>query len=385
MSNNRPTAPDPFDIINFFEGVTGEMGSFISGPTPSNGIAAAMQQRMRDQCDAWSNWPAWGQALTGPSRFTMDNMCDPWLQSQGSGGPTEQPPPFTGVQCDCARYRVRAQGTFTDTFGNTNRPYTFPSQFIRGPLSSSTVELGPGGLQDLRWTYQCKGSDPSQYPACGAVQTFSRTTSTTSPPAAVTSMEIFVVDAPDGDDCGDPPGEIGPNPNPRPDPGLDPTDEPFDDPTGQPLLPMPPITNPLGDPIQLPNIPIPKFGQKTYPGSGTEDVASDPGTAGPASDTGLGESTEGEADPGDELVSVLVEVLSAPQRPRSLNLGGRTYYIGAGFVLIGSEDGLEIQREADYLFSGQMFYAERSSTHWAVSAQPGYNLRVTPYYREIPT
>ena len=389
MANDRPDL-NPFPVWGNYLDAVSELGEFVAGPTPSNPVGAAIQNRMREQCDEFSAGSARWATLGPAAQYGMSQHCQAYLSNAGYSQPelSQDPPPFTGVQCDCARYRLRAQGTYTDTFGNTNRPYSFPSQYIRGPLSSSRVELGPGGLADLRWTYECKGSDSVQYPACGAVQTFSRTLSTTSPPATVTSMEIVVLEAPDGDTCGDPPAPpptFGPGPTPAPDPGLDPTDSPFQDPDGTVYLPQPELPNPYGDPIQLPNIPLFDLIKNALSGVGTTQPEADPGVAGDPATTGEGGSAEETAPEGEELVSVLVEPIAIPAGPRKVgNLPGQDIYVGAMYLFLGSEDGQELQEEGRFLAAtGQMYYAERSSTTWRILATAGYNLRVTPYYREI--
>lgn len=299
MANTRPTsAANPFEIIETLTGISAGMGEWIAGPTPSNPVAAAIQQRYRDQCDSYSRAPSWFRTLTVPSRITMSNLCDPWLDSQGSGGPVLDSP-FTGGQCDVhylIDYRRRfrnADGTF-GTWQNTQTnggravncegvPVYGGDVLTIGPISGIQARNGTWG-----WTIDILTDGPV---SCISVASSGAQLS----PGRTWQVEITGVTRIDGqpDDCGNPEGEPGPNPNPRPDPGLDPDDEPFDRLPGRPVFPMPPITDPFGDPVQLPNFPAPPlFGTEDEGGSNNPNVGP-PVTPGESQD---GNGTDGEDD-----------------------------------------------------------------------------------------
>jgi hypothetical protein len=253
MTNLRPRGADPIAIIETLSGISEGLGEWVAGPTPDNGIAAAIQQRYRDQCDAYSNAPGWMKAFSTPSRVTMSNICDPWLESQGSGGPVLEVP-FSGGQCSTI-YRV----FLTVRRVSDDVVVIGPDTAAQNP-SQNNQNAWPGPIQAV--FARRNPSNPSRW-GWAVTDATGETFGTLS-----VSSEVYVagvtLERLDGqpDNCGDPPGEPAPNPNPRPDPGLDPEDEPFEDPEGRPITPMPGIENPWGDPIQLPNFPLPDlFGE----------------------------------------------------------------------------------------------------------------------------
>lgn len=261
MSNLRPRGVDPFSIIETLSGISEGLGDWIAGPTPDNEITAAIQQRYREQCDSYSNAPSWMTQLAAPSRISMGNLCDPWLESQGSGGPeaatgqdftenggalikyqqqrlNEGPKNFTSNVCS---YYIGGSNDFDGWFpGHVELFYTVQRSTCECDVIENPVPMLPGSLEVI---------GPSSYTSC----------STGTPPV-------------------DDPGPIAiPNPNPRPDPDLPPEDEPFEEPDGTVVVPMPRITNPWGDPIQLPNLPIPNpFQAAPEPGAGAGAGAGNP-------------------------------------------------------------------------------------------------------------
>lgn len=113
-------------------------------------------------------------------------------------------PPFQGVQCDCGRYEIRIEGTYTNTFGSTGISFRFPSRKIRGPLSDLSVMPTGNINNDLVATFKCRGIGSSSYPTCGSTLTAQVFENTTSPVESVESFTVVVLEALDGDDCGDP-------------------------------------------------------------------------------------------------------------------------------------------------------------------------------------
>jgi hypothetical protein len=193
------------------------------------------------------------------------------------------------------------------------------------------------------------------------------------------------------DNCGNPPVPVNPNPNPRPDPGLDPGEEPFTDPDGRTYLPMPPITDPFGDPIELPNIPLPEFGNPSLypkdepdraPAGGEPEEPGDKGDPDAPVDTGPG----GEEEAVDEdrwLMGVSIEVMESPSRASGFQTAAGFVYTAAGFVYMGAGQPLEYYEESERMLDGgQYFPAKKGYDTWRVVANPFYNLRITPYYKD---
>jgi hypothetical protein len=252
MANLRPRGADPIAIIETLSDISEGLGNWIAGPVPDNDIAAAIQQRYRDQCDAYSNAPGWMKAFNTPSRVTMTNICDPWLTSQGSGPPVEGTPEVTGGQCEGIEYRAGAPNVTTPSV----------SRGI-GPLSVSTSFGESNGRPTFSISFSWAGGLTG---GVGVTTTFDDGPSPTISERYTGVVASRVDDQPDL--CGDSPLEPAPNPNPRPDPGLGPDEEPFEDPDGRPIIPMPGIENPWGAPIQLPNFPLPDlFGEESGGGS----------------------------------------------------------------------------------------------------------------------
>lgn len=277
MVNLRPRGVDPYSIIETLSGISEGMGEWVAGPTPDNPVAAAIQQRYRDQCDAYSNAPAWMTAFSTPSRVTMSNLCDPWLESQGSGSPGIEVT-VQGGQCQGVEYFAGAP--------NVTGPSV--SRGV-GPLSVSTSFGESNGRPTFAIAFNWAGG------LTGGVSITSSFDDGLSPTNSERYSGVVarrVDDMPD--ECGDR-VRPAPNPNPRPDPGLPPDDEPFEGPTGQPLIPMPRIPNPWGDPIQLPNLPLPNPFAEVGDDGG--DTGNNP-NVGPAVEKG--EERDGNGDEGGD-------------------------------------------------------------------------------------
>jgi hypothetical protein len=246
MSNSRPTGANPLDAIGAFFDVTGGLGDFIANGNPDpDSIPGVIQQRYRDHCDSWSRGELWIANINPADRAVLSSMCNPWLESQGSGDPVAVP----GDQIedlndeDLTQYGgarleiIRASFGFADLIENVTRYELSANQ------STGTRFVA-------RW--DCAGSYLGN-----------------SPYDSINILEWGVCGGATSPPPEPPPPTISPNPNPRPDPGLDPEDEPFEDPDGRTITPMPGIPNPWGDPIQLPNLPIPNpFAESPAGGAG---------------------------------------------------------------------------------------------------------------------
>jgi hypothetical protein len=286
MANLRPRGADPIAIIETLSDISEGLGEWIAGPVPDNDIAAAIQQRYRDQCDAYSNAPGWLTAFSTPSTTTMSNICNPWLESQGSGDPVLDVP-FTGGQCPGVEYEItlKYEASREDCDGGSATALTPREDVITGfgPISAPFIRQDVASDCGTRTGRACVNAfDVNGDPVVLCTQTIT----SGRPDRRLVNESVTVTNGPvrvDGlnDDCGDLPGTPAPNPNPRPNPGFDPEDEPFEDPEGRPLIPMPPITGPFGEPVQLPNLPLPDlFGEVGAGGGSNPNVGPpvEPGT-----------------------------------------------------------------------------------------------------------
>jgi hypothetical protein len=145
--------------------------------------------------------------------------------------------------------------------------------------------------------------------------------------------------------------------------------------------------DPSGDPVfTIPDIGV-EFGVDLGggdPGGGGGDPTdpTDPGNPGSPSNTGAGGVSEGEAPLGSELVGLLVSVLTAPEGANTFDNNAYTVFRGIGYVAMGFPGRLGVDISGGTVISPQFFHAQqRGLTSWAVRANVGFNLRVTPYYR----
>jgi hypothetical protein len=143
---------------------------------------------------------------------------------------------------------------------------------------------------------------------------------------------------------------------------------------------MPEIPDPFGDPVQLPNFPLPRVdGPSLFP-EDDQPPEAEPGEPGTPETVGGDEEAEGEADEGELLTGVLVEVDSTPGFARTVQNVSTPTYIGACYVYLGWDGQLDLQPEGQFLVDGQFFAAVPGMTHWRVRSAVGYTLTITPYY-----
>jgi hypothetical protein len=187
------------------------------------------------------------------------------------------------------------------------------------------------------------------------------------------------------DACGDVPDEFDSG---DPDPTPDPTPDPVGGPIGYPFPDFDITVNPdgtinidFGD--GLPPVTVdPGLDDDGGGGAGGSILA--PGLPGETEPTGSGGTNDGEAGEGEELVGVLVRVLSAPPNANTFDNVSATVIRGVGYVAMGYPGRLGVDPTAAVLESPQFFHAQqRGLTAWRVRANVGFNLETTPYYREI--
>jgi hypothetical protein len=333
---------------------------FINTGSPDSLIGRLQQETGRQACRKW----AYGPRDNPPEIDAQwDNFCRPYLESIGEyPGEPAYDIPFDGGQCDFVYEEIRFSST---SRGNASgpvpglNPVFLDIDNFQGPLQSFTLqnrgELG-SFVRAIDGNGNPRDSDDSNF---------------------VYAVGLFSTD-PDVPGCGDPDPQYepsgrppGPNPGPR-DVDLTPdinVDIDVDiNPGGDITVTIDPGD---GSPITV----------DTDPFSDPDGPMDDPGEPGPPVDTGEGGDAEG-SDPDRILVGVLVDAITIPNDARIATGEEGPLYIGPAWVYLGMDGRLDRQNDSQYVRFPQFFYAPQPSDSFRVTARTGYNLRVTPFYRE---
>ncbi len=319
-------------------------------------------------CRRWARFE--GNSNNPAADRLYARTCGPYLDSIGEGvNPGVLGPPFSGGQCVGVRYRWSA--SYSQPAGTEN----VSGNSIIGPVTTRP-EIANVSATQKRLSFTAR-----RWPDGQPITWFSFQTAKTSPLRLLTFSVARFDNAPDT--CG----------NPAPD---------YDRP--RPIITLPPIT-PIF--IDLPDIGPVNVDVELFPdgtievGSPTLDVdvtlpppdatpggegGEPPGPGEPSApgDTGPGGDDEGTVPPGTELVGLLVEVLDAPIGANSYANNSETVYRGIGYVRMGYPGRLAVDLGAAAVRSPQFFHAPVSGlTAWQVKANLGFNLRITPYTREV--
>jgi len=330
---------------------------FLAGSAPSNTWSRFQWEAGREGCRRWASGKG-GGILPSRDAFMRDT-CTPYITGAYSAPPAGSAnPPFTGGQCSGVAYVVLRQNQLdTGPFGSpANSSGT-------GPVIGPYVDFDGSGV----------GRAGIEF-ASGKVQTLD------GPASQVRAPTIISITRSDGgaDTCGNPPTQYDP---------------------GAPVTGVPgpsPVPSPPGVPWPVPVVDITfnpdgtigiDFGDDTPPVTidpGEDDPAgggTDPGEpeAGTPADTGDGGEAEGDAPPGKELWALRIAINSFPPRPNQYT---DDVYRGVCYVYMGDSRGLDHDPAGAMLRSGQLVLAERDGlTKYRVTANLGYNLSVTPYWR----
>lgn len=341
---------------------------FLADPDAAPLSQQPAKQLGRFICRRWARFE--GDSNNPSADRLYSRACGPYLDSIGEGvNPGRIGPPFSGGQCVGAGYSVGLQSSFD--------PGSFVggSVSVIGPIISAVRLNEPSGNPSLPFRAYA-----SVTTAAGTVRTSGFNTATASSPT-VSVLIIRQGGAPDN--CGNPPPEYT---RPRP-----------------PIV-LPPIT-PIF--INLPDIGDIQVDVELFP-DGTLEIGSPtlnvdvtieaptvsggeggadtpgPGSPQPPSTTPPGGEAEGSTPPGQELVGVLVEVLESPIGANTYDGVSETIFRGVGYVRMGYPGRLALDMGGAAVRSPQFFFApERGLTAWQVKANNGFQLRVTPYFREV--
>lgn len=373
-------------IRDFKENVDSGNPTYLRDGNPESYIGKLNLATARRSCRKWASQ---GIGQNAGTDAVMDGFCKPYLEDIGQypGEPTAGAN-FTGGQCPGVEYRwtltnasfkrVPCDGGSSTTVNITDRTQSSLFGPLRGPVSEVRTQGDCGvTLYDL----VLYGKDSN-----GNEASFRITQWGPGNPAlrAADLQYDLSVERIDGqpDVCGDPEPDIRP-PDPVPDPGppspitiapdfdVDIDVEFFPDGTfnikfnfgGE-------GTDPGDDPVEVPIDPTPE----------TREPGGEPGD--PTTGT-PGSEEEGEADEGEILVGVLVEIDSVPPNANVLFTEAGPVYKGPYYVYLGVEDRLDLQPEGSVARQTQFYFAPPDSTHWRVTANSGYTTTITPYYKPI--
>lgn len=374
--NDRQTILLPI-VGGLTELITGRPGlfvdrpGFINGPPPDTLLAQAVQSVSRLNCRIW--------ASNDKEQYSQNvnqqnaNLCGPYLDSLGES-PEDGAigPLFEGGQCLGVRYAFTRRGTLPSPPTDSGNVTTIR----RGPLRIST-ELQPGDFcapgtgTYRRWTLIGSDGSSGLWAGCDA------------------TLEIISVVPLDGgpNNCGDPapviqpPSTVRPVVPPSPTitvslPGLGDVEVNVNlDPDGNPIICVPDLDVCVTIPFDV---------DVTGGGGGGGGGGAPPGDVGDpggTEGTGDGGEAEGEAPPGSVLTGLRIDIVEVPASAREYSPG---VYRAVCYAFLGTDEGLDLDPAGALLETGQFIFAEKDNlTKWKVVANVGFNLNITPYYREV--
>lgn len=361
--------------------VTQGDGGYIKNGQPESIFGKMVQAGARQSCRRYADDPT---SVRPFARIKAETSCRPYLEDIGYGTPPTFKKPFTGGQCP-AVYRINGTVEWNIFIGTTGGTSTGTREVISefqytGPISGVTFTLDtPGSVGPRRWVMNLETAEGT---VVGVASELNPIDSNSISNVRFTGG--FDIQPPGVDDCAPvPPEYIEPIPPPSPGPKV------------EPYNPSPDIDIDIGVEINPDGtididfgtgpITIDPWGEGDG-GSGptTDPVPTDPGSPGGTGTTGSGGEDDGEAPEGQELVGVLVEVLDAPNLANTFGRTTQVVYRGVGYVRMGYPGRLGTDVSGGAVISPQFFHAQqRGLTSYKVSANLGYNLSVTPYYRDI--
>lgn len=376
------------DILrNAENAVSGRDPNYLRDAQPEDIFEALPLAGARQGCRRYADK---GGDYSSARAARMERACRPYLDSIDYGAPPTIEKPFTGGQCPVgylARYETRNR---VSTQFNCGEWSEWTEQ--TGLLPASVLPTGPiGGVSPVREfgsfpgntnasiSYQIQAANGTYFLNLGG--TTGRLYFTTCGESWEYRNLRFEAVEPLDDECGiippifTPPGQPVGGPGPR--------IEPFN--------PRPGINVDIGVEVNpdftididfgTGPITIDPFGDGD-PGGGTGGPPpGDIGSPGGGGDTGLGGEDEGEAPPGSVLTGVRVQILEFPE---SRNKFTDTVFRGAYYAYLGVPGLLDHDPAGAMALADQFIFAEKDNlTAYRVSANTGYNLRVTPYYREV--
>lgn len=354
-----------------------DLAGFIANPPTNRPLAGALGRAGQSMCNFYGSSPGAARLAFGGNSATVGLLCQPYFDSNGYDGPVPATPPFTGGQCEGVLYGASYSyfDSPTDTIPQNFSPASgqFSGGDLYGPVTSAGFVVNdPSFCGGGQVSYTVVGRN-----AAGATKKVAlNLAGSPCRLAGVRITNLNFVRLGGGAECGNIPTGPAPGPNPPPSPGpFPPGQEPGVDPDGRPYFFVPPIEPeyPGDEPIE-----VPVFGPSGQPSGGPPSGGGEPGTPETAAP---GDDAEGEAPEGEMLWGLRITISSTPALAKLYAPG---VYRAVCYVYMGDEDGLDHDPAGAMLRSGQLVLAERDYlTRWRVTANQGYTLSVTPYYKPI--
>lgn len=364
------------DNIDVF--IRGE-GPWLRDAEPLSATSRIGQAVGRAACRLYGQNPSF---VEGVPQTRFEKACRPYLDSLSPSPGVGIRSPFSGGQCVGVVYRIEAE--FWNPISN---------QWVWN-TAGGTISSVPGAVAAIR-VVEGASCNSGGFP--GRFGSFSVDVGRPGNPSTVTTSPVCYPTQGAGgpivrglrairvsggaDICGNPPPVVvppSPIPNPQPPPfRFNPTpniDVDIDvdinpDGTIEFDFGVGPITvNPFG-------------GGGDGSGGGGGAPPGDVGEPGQPEEPEDGEEVSGCAGAGLVLTGLRVDVLEVPSNATQYAPG---VYRGACYIYMGTSAGLDHDPAGSMLRDGQFVNAEKDNlTCWAVRANLGWRLRVTPYYREV--
>ena len=357
---------------------------WLAGSAPSNPVGAMQHGLGRAACDSWARGE--GSGIPPRREALMRDTCQPYIESVGSM-PEDATfdKPFGGGQCSGTVYALSFGAGVRDyldgaELGGGSQPFGLVGGVVfDGPVTGCKPEPKTFGTTGLPQSWRVRVTYGS-----GSTRLIDINPTDIAPVGGRTERRLTSFNASfsrvsgGADTCGDPPDEWQ---------------------AGRPGASIPdpaPIPSPPGFDIPFPGVKVTLNPDGTISidfGDGGPPLVVDPGTnpdspqgsdpgppeSGTPGSTGEGGDEEGEAPEGRELWALKIDIDSLPARPNEYAPG---VYRGVCYVYVGDENGLDHDPAGAMLRSGQLVLAEREGlTRYRVTANIGYNLTVTPYWR----
>lgn len=372
-----------FDPDTFVSRPPAGMPQLIAGAPPGDPLGNFQRRIGRRTCDRWAAGERDGILPFQDSYYRT--LCTPYLGAN-MPRPSVIDPTFSGGQCAGVIYSV--SGTFTisahlcsnGNFVNTTRGNlaSFVGVTLTGPVDSITIENFGTACRGIPTGVQCRiidqgGARNRTFQLNPVQTTFNFQEMRIAP--VLTRVDMLP------DDC----GNGVPTFTPAPPVAIpDPTPGPIGGPTGYPFPNLDVDINADGDiVINFGDGEPPVVFDPTAPGGfggGSGRSPGDIGTPSTPADTGSGGESEDEAPGGSVLSALKINLLDVPLAAREYAPG---IYRAVCYIYMGTIDGMDQDFAGSMCADGQIVFPELDNlTNWKVVANVGYNLRITPFYRE---
>lgn len=355
----RITIPNILDGATKFIDGFDDLANDIANPPADRPLRNAIARSGQLVCNFVGASPAAANAAFGAATPIVGLLCKPYWTKNNFSEPT----PTGGV-----------------LGGQCNVTYQFQAQRRAAGAAFSTVQLTSriGPITGITKIPNGAGSFNDRYVVTGPNVVGANIDITYSSGGQTRLLGPFISGTSNPDfTCGNSPsGGLAPGQNPPPTPPAFPSgQEPGTDADDQPFFFVPPIDFPtdFNNPHDIPDA------EPYLPPTG---APAPPGTPGTPEDSDGTAPAEGEADEGEELVGVLVTVLSTPPNANKFSDVSTNVYRGIGYIRMGWPGRYGADISAGIAQTPQFYHAQQlGCTAYSVLARNGFTLRVTPYYR----